>query len=184
MNVYDFDKTIFRGDSTARFYVYCLRKNPKIFKRVPRLGWEALTLLKKDKQRFKQHMFGFLTDLSDPEQMISDFWDREIGRIKPWYLKQKKNDDLIISASPEFLIRPAMARLGVKNVLASPVDLLTGLYGGMNCHGEEKVSRYRIYARGARIDEFYSDSLSDAPMARMSQKAFLVKGNRITPWPK
>ena len=29
MNVYDFDKTIYRGDSTMDFWRYCLKRYPK-----------------------------------------------------------------------------------------------------------------------------------------------------------
>ena len=184
MNVYDFDKTIFRGDSTARFYIFCLKRNPKIWKRVPRLAFEALTVLPRRKQLFKQHMFGFLKDLDDPEKAVTEFWDANQKYMKQWYLSQKQSDDLIISASPEFLIRPIMKRLGVSNVLASPVDIYTGLYGGRNCHGEEKLNRYRIYARGQQIDRFYSDSKADQPLAGIAKEAFLVKGEKLLPWGK
>ena len=30
VNVYDFDKTIFDGDSTQKFYLYLLKKQPQI----------------------------------------------------------------------------------------------------------------------------------------------------------
>ena len=35
MNVYDFDNTILRGDSTARFFAYCLLHRPKMWLDVP-----------------------------------------------------------------------------------------------------------------------------------------------------
>ena len=59
MTVYDFDNTILRGDSTARFYAYCLVRNPRMLLRLPGLLWGALFVLKRDKQRFKQDMFAF-----------------------------------------------------------------------------------------------------------------------------
>lgn len=182
MNAYDFDKTIFAGDSTAKFYVYCLVRHPSMLRRLPKLIWEAATLLKKDKQRFKQNLFAFLTDLPDPQAAVNAFWDKHLGGIKPFYLARKRSDDVIISASPEFLIVPAMERLGVRTVMASPVDIATGLYRGLNCHGEEKVRRLRERLPGAEIDEFYSDSRSDTPMAKISKRAFLVKGNKIRDW--
>ena len=37
---------------------------------------------------------------------------------------------------------------------------------------------------GGEIDEFYSDSHSDDPLAKISKKAFLVKGDRILDWDK
>ena len=105
-------------------------------------------------------------------------------RVKPYYLQRKRDDDVIISASPLFLVAPAMARLGIKGVIASPVDMRTGVYSGLNCHGEEKVRRFGELYPGAEIDEFYSDSLSDSPLARLAKKAFLVKGNELLPWPE
>ena len=35
MNVYDFDNTILRGDSTARFFAYCLSHYPKMWLDIP-----------------------------------------------------------------------------------------------------------------------------------------------------
>ena len=35
MNVYDFDNTILRGDSTARFVAWCLRHYPSVWPGVP-----------------------------------------------------------------------------------------------------------------------------------------------------
>lgn len=35
MNVYDFDKTIYNGDSTRDFYLYSLIKHPEMLKYVP-----------------------------------------------------------------------------------------------------------------------------------------------------
>ena len=183
MNVYDFDNTVIRGDSSFLFYVWCLRRHPKIVRRLPGVAYHAVKYLKKDKQHFKQHMFGYLNDLTDPEKEVSAFWDRNIRRVKPYYMQGKRDDDVIISASPLFLVAPAMARLGVKAVIASPVDMRTGVYGGLNCHGKEKVRRFLEEYPDAAIDGFYSDSLSDAPLAQLAKKAFLVKGNELLPWP-
>ena len=35
MNCYDFDKTIYRSDSSCDFYLFCLRHYPKILRRLP-----------------------------------------------------------------------------------------------------------------------------------------------------
>lgn len=182
MNVYDFDKTIFCGDSTARFYRFCLGRTPKMWRRLPRLALEALFVLPMDKTRFKQSMFGFLKDLDDPEKAVAEFWQRNRGRIKPFYLEKRRADDIIISASPEFLLRPILTELGVTRLLASPVDIHTGLYSGENCHGREKVRRLRETYGDVQIDEFYSDSHVDDPLAEIAKTAFRVKGDRILPW--
>ena len=182
MNAYDFDKTIFDGDSTARFYVYCLLRTPRMLLRIPRLVFEAVLLLKKDKQKFKQNMFGFLTDLKDADRMIAAFWKKNEKRIKKFYLAQQREDDLIASASPKFIVKPMTDKLGIKYLIASPVDVKTGLYYGKNCHGQEKVVRFRREFPGMTIEKFYSDSHSDDPMAAIAKEAFMVKGEKLSAW--
>jgi len=182
MNVYDFDKTIFMGDSTVEFYKFCLARTPRMWLRLPKLAYGALFVLKKDKQRFKQDMFAFLRDLKEPEKMVDEFWKQNINRIYLWYLKQKRDDDVIISASPKFLVKPAMQLLGGGVVLASPVNVFTGLYEGFNCHGDEKVRRYRAMYGNTPIQSFYSDSHSDDPMAFISQSAYIVRDGKLLGW--
>ena len=80
-------------------------------------------------------------------------------------------------------MRPAAERLGVW-LIATPMDKRTGKIEGRNCHDEEKVRRFRAEYPGAEVEEFFSDSLSDTPMARLAKRAFLVKrGGVLTPWP-
>ena len=58
----------------------------------------------------------------------------------------------------------------------------TGRYHGQNCHGAEKVRRFREAFNETPIAAFYSDSRSDAPLAMLAEKAYLVKGEERTPW--
>jgi putative flippase GtrA len=66
--------------------------------------------------------------------------------------------------------------------LASPVDPQTGAYRGKNCRGEEKVRRFRERYPYGEINCFYSDSLSDAPLAKLAGQAFMIQGDSIVPW--
>lgn len=181
MNVYDFDKTVFDGDSTARFYRYCIARRPSLILRFP-LPAAARYLVKRDadsKLAFKERFYRFLQKIDDIDGEVQRFWRGKT--LKSWYLEQKREDDVIISASPEFLLAPVCERLGVA-LLASRVDKHTGKYDGLNCHGEEKVRRFRERYGDAKIDEFYSDSRSDAPLARLAAKAYLVKGDKLIEW--
>ena len=185
MNVYDFDQTIYHGDSTVDFYFYCLRHKPLMMRSVPgTIGAFALYQAGKwDKTRFKQQMYRFLTAIGDSEQMVRDFWSTHIKNIKPWYIeKTRREDDVIISASPEFLLQPACNQLGIKYLMASRVDSHTGKYTGINCWGEEKVRRFREVFGDAQIETFYSDSLSDTPLAREAKTAWIVRGDQLIPW--
>lgn len=186
MNVYDFDNTILRGDSTARFFAWCLLHRPAMWLDVPGQALNGLlfVLKRREKQAFKQRMLAFLTRIGDVDAAVEAFWRANIGRVKAWYGEKHRPDDVVISASPEFLIRPACDQLGIRHVLGSPVDKRTGRFGGPNCHGEEKVRRFREIWPEAQIDEFYSDSYSDAPLAALAKRAWLVKGDVLSEWDK
>lgn len=185
MNVYDFDQTIYHGDSTVDFYFYCMRHKPLMLRSVPGTGVAFALYQAKiwNKTQFKQQMYRFLTALGDTEQVVHAFWESHIGNIKTWYIeKTQREDDVIISASPEFLLQPACEQLGIRHLMASRVDPHTGRYTGINCWGEEKVRRFREVFGEASIETFYSDSLSDTPLARLADTAWIVRGDQLIPW--
>ena len=184
MNVYDFDNTILRGDSTARFFAWCLRKRPRMWRDAPAQAVNGLLFVLKlrKKQAFKQRMLHFLTLIGDVDRAMDEFWADNFSRVKAWYPPRHRDDDVVISASPEFLIRPACQKLGIRVVIGSPVDKRSGLFLGPNCHGREKVARFRARFPGGRIGEFFSDSRSDRPLAELAEKAWLVKGEKLLPW--
>lgn len=183
MNVYDFDKTIFDGDCSMDFYFFNLRRHPAVLLALPIQVYGAfLYAIKRiEKTEFKQMNYRYFQYLKDIDADIKKFWEKNFHRIKPWYLDQKREDDVIISASPEFLLRPVTDRLNVF-LIGSIVDKVTGEYDGMNCYHEEKVFRFREHFSLADMDAFYSDSYSDQPMAEHAKKAFMVKGDLISPW--
>ncbi|MGM9676174.1 MAG: haloacid dehalogenase-like hydrolase [Butyricicoccus sp.] len=185
MNVYDFDQTIYHGDSTVDFYFYCLRHRPLMVYSWPGTAvafalYQAKVI---DKTRFKQQMYHFLRAVGDTDRLVQDFWRSHLKNIKSWYLdKTRREDDVIISASPEFLLKPACEQLGIKYLMASRVDPHTGIYTGVNCWGEEKVRRFYEKFGKVPIETFYSDSLSDTPLARLADTAWIVRGDALIPW--
>lgn len=182
-NSYDFDETIYEGDCSYDFYYYALRKKPYIVWRLLYVGLLApLYLLRiKDKTWFKQVFFTYLRDMNG-ESDISDFWDRNIHKIKKFYMDQMRPDDIIISASPYQLVNEACRRIGIKNVIGTDMDMNTGKISGLNCYGQEKVVQLAAQIGDVHIEEFYSDSRSDSPMAEIADRAYMVKGEKIEPW--
>ena len=61
MNVYDFDDTIFRGDSTRAFWAYCLKRAPGLARFLPRQCAAAVryALGRTAKEAFKEAFFPF-----------------------------------------------------------------------------------------------------------------------------
>lgn len=186
MNVYDFDNTIYNGDSTLDFYLFCLKKNPKIIFVMPKQIYSVLQYLcgKITKTKFKECFYSFLPRMNNIENTVIEFWNKNEAKIKSWYLEQHKGDDVIITASPEFLIREICNRIHVNTLIASKVSPYDGKYTGINCYGEEKVRRYKEIYQNVKIDKIYSDSMSDLPLAYIAKEAYLVKSNNIEVWKK
>ena len=184
MNIYDFDETIYDSDSTKDFYFYCLRKYPKILLSVPCMAWAFFMYILgvKTKTQFKEKMYRFLRCVPDIDAALADFWDINEHKVKKWYKDRQKEDDIIISASPEFLLSPICKRVGIKHLIASRVDKHSGLYTGENCWGEEKVKRLYEVFPDAKCGEFYSDSLSDTPLAEIADTAKIIRGNELIDW--
>ena len=184
MNVYDFDKTIYNGDSTYDFYMYSIKKNPKtLFKVHNAIGGAIKHYVFKrcSKTQFKEKIYTFLK-YANTEKEVELFWNKNEHKIKKWYLKNKKDDDVIISASPEFLLKDICKRLDIKYLIASKVDSNSGKYTGENCYGEEKVKRFYKEIKNGKINEFYSDSYSDSPLAKIAEKSYLVVGDELKEW--
>ena len=175
INSYDFDKTIYDGDSSADFYKYCLKKNKKVLLQAPVQLWGTILYVLKitDKTRFKERVFSFLKRIDDVDLYVEDFWKDHLKNIKKWYLDQKDKTDVIISASPEFLLKPLEKKLKV-NVIASRVDKKTGKFLSKNCHDYDKSKRYEeLYNK--KIKAFYSDSIkADRAMLEYAKEAYLV----------
>lgn len=186
MNVYDWDNTIYQGDSTADFVGWLYVHRPLTLLSVFRTGICGLLygLHLMDKLTFKQNLYHMFVFVKDMDSTADEFVTSHMDHVKPWYLEQKRADDMVISASPAFTIEHFCAELGIVNVIASIVDPRTGKYTGLNCHGAEKVRRLKEQTSQVKMDAFYSDSLSDAPLAQMAEKAYLVKGNNRLAWPE
>lgn len=184
MNVYDFDKTIYSGDSTLDFYLFCLKRYPVILLDLPKqmIGFLKYKAGKVKKTKFKECFFCFLKRLPDCDKEVSMFWDKNQHKIKSWYKRQQRKDDIVISASPEFLLNEICHREGIDYLIASQVNKINGIFKTENCYGEEKVKRFRLSFPNAVVKCFYSDSYSDMPMALISEKAYIVKNNQLIYW--
>ena len=186
MNVYDFDLTIFPGDCAIGFALWCMNRHPKLwFTFFPMIIFNfikhELGLI--PNYLLQRKMFSYLTMIDDFDEQIEKYWDVNEKKIVPWYLAQKRDDDLIISASPKCIIEPIAKRLGVR-CMASDYDREFGVFVDNLMYAKEKA-RYMIDHGFPLIENFYSDSLSDTPLALCAEKAHLVtdKATKVIDWP-
>ena len=186
MNVYDFDKTIFPGDCSIGFCFWCMKRHPKMYFTFFPKALKNLILRKLGKMPeylMQRKFFGYLTMIDDFDEQIERYWDKNEKKISAWYLKQKRPDDLIISASPTCIIEPIANRLGV-NFMATEFDRQFGVFLNNHMYAKENA-KYMIDNGFPVIENFYSDSLADTPLALCAEKAHLVINNASTvvDWP-
>ena len=186
MNVYDFDGTIFTSDCSIGFAIWCMNHHPKLwFTFFPKAIWNLYRSKKGKMPEYlmQRKFFRYLTLIDDFDAQIERYWDKNEKKIASWYLKQKRPDDLIISASPTCIIAPIAKRLGVHYV-ATEYDREFGVLLNNLMYAKEKA-RY-IFDHGfPKIEHFYSDSLADTPLALCAEKAHLVtdKATKVVDWP-
>ncbi|MDR1418293.1 MAG: haloacid dehalogenase-like hydrolase [Endomicrobium sp.] len=179
-NTYDFDGTIYDGDSTVDFYLFSLKKSPKLlltllpnFVNVIRFKLKLIT-----RSEFKEQFYKLFLPKIDTNKFVEQFWQAYEHKIKQWYLTQKQPSDLIISASADFLLEPICQKLSV-HLLASKVDPKTGKLLSPNLRGIEKVKLFQKHYSNQTIDNFYTDQISDKPMMELAKHCFLVDKNKI-----
>lgn len=181
IDLYDFDKTIYDGDSTIDFYLYCLRKKPALLKYLPYQLWHGILFVLRIEKKtiFKGNFFIFLRGIDNLERYVEGFWMANERKIKPWYTQRDHGSDVIISASPEFLLKPITKKLKALKIIATRVDTKTGRIDGKNCHGDEKVVRLRREITDPRVAETYTDSLSDMPILQLADRKYMVNRHKI-----
>lgn len=182
MNIYDFDNTIFKGDSSVRFIKYSLIRYPlKVLYSFIKSLKESIKYVfhKSNFGNIKSELFSFIKYIDNLDDYINDYVLKNQHRIKKFYLEQKKDNDVIISASFDFIVKPFCEKLGIKYIIATKYDIKKGIIIGNNCKGREKVIRFKEIFNNKEVNEAYSDSLSDIPMFNLAKKAYLVKDNNI-----
>jgi len=184
MNVYDFDGTIYNGDSSIDFWLFCLKKKKSLVLYLPFqcLAFVLYSLRVFDKNGLKSAFFSFFKGIRCVDDFVNLFWDENENKIANWYQDVKRQDDCVISASPEFLLREICNRMKILNLIATDVDTTTGKLKGKNCYGHRKVELWKQKFPKETLNCFYSDSKSDAPMARLANNAFFVRKDVISKW--
>lgn len=183
MNVYDFDNTIYRGESAFDFFLFCIRRKKQLIKvvlpvirdiilyKTCRMPWDKFC------ERGRYYTETFFTLFDDIPKLVSDFWDSHEHKIKPFYKKTRKPDDVIVTANVDVLVGEIFRRMGIENYISSKFDLSQGRLTQI-CFSENKVKLF-TEKYGMTIDAFYTDSDNDAPLMELAKEVYMVRGNKI-----
>lgn len=186
MNVFDFDNTIYDGESTLDLFFYYIIRKPWLIKHLPAV-LKAFARYKKGEISLTEAIERYVPMVEKDALRVFDFekdppafWDKHMKKIKPLYEQLRSDDDLIITASPDFSIEEVCRRLGIKRYLTSRVNRQTGKIEFANIR-ENKIKAFLEAYGDAEIENFYTDSAkNDAVLIDRAHHAFIIKGNKIT----
>ena len=186
MNVYDFDGTIYDGDSCRDIVKYGLRKHPIL---TLQSLFGALNKYIKYKrglvpfEEVKEKLLSFIFKIKNYNKFIDGFVNDHARKIKKWYFKRKDTNDVIVSASYELWLVKFARKIGIKHVIGTKTNK-DGKIIGKNCKHKEKVIRFRKLFPHKKIESSYTDSSVDIPILEIAQKSYVVEGNDLKPYKK
>jgi len=197
---FDFDGTLTRGGSVFG-YLSALRGRAAVLSATaalaPRLAHAALAggpVADRTKELLFERVMGGV-DLKRAEAVGADFaLDHLESHLRPsvqqrfdWH-RRRGDRVVIVSASPELYVGPAGDRLGADGVIATRLavegDALTGRYEGLNCRGDEKIRRLRLWITESGEEPArlwaYGNSRGDLSMLRAADDG--VNVGRLGRW--
>ncbi len=181
-DLYDFDGTIYDGDSGIDFVKFAIKKHPSfIFGILGSLGIVILYKLGlRTKEQMKTRLFSFFKKIDDMDTFVKEFWEKHEHKIKSFWIEKKNhNKDVIISASAVFWLKPIADKYKVCALVATDIDPKTGEVIGANCHGKEKVRRfYEEFPKGI-VSKMYTDSVADLPLIEEAKNGYMIKRDKI-----
>ena len=185
MNVFDFDNTIYDGESTLDLFFFYIVRKPWLIKNLPTV-LKAFARYKKGDVSLTEVIEHYVPMVEKDALRVFDFendpkvfWDKHEKKIKPLYNELRSDDDLIITASPDFNIEEICRRLGIRRHLTSRVDRETGKILFVNIR-ENKIKAYEEEYGSIPIENFYTDSPeNDSLLIEKAKHAFVVKKNTV-----
>ncbi len=180
IDVYDFDGTLYDGDSTVDFVFFCLRRHPALLLGLPGLTRAALGLAlgRCGLTAFKTVLFGQMARRICLTEEAALFWQdpKTRARLGRWFERTPRDLPIVIaSASPEFELQHAAELLGVQWLIGTRCDPATGRLLGKNCRGEEKLRRIGEQLGEFEIRAMYTDDArADGPLLARAQEGYIV----------
>ncbi len=189
LHVYDLDKTLINGDSNELWHEY-----------LQELGILDDEFIKEDKRLMDLYAQGKLDmdmylefavsafKLID-KQKIESLMDKFLtSKIKPIVHKEAEKiiknakHKLIISATPEFIVRPISHMLGIDECIGMRLVMengkFTGKYEKPLSYKGGKVDCLKIWLKEKDLHPekitFYSDSINDLPLLEFADFAYCV----------
>lgn len=185
MKVFDFDNTLYRGESSLDFSLYMIHRNKKILLYLPVIFSNAvrykLCLVGKEEleKTINDYMKILIRSREEILDLVTSFWARNARKLDRRMISLIEPEDVIVTAGPSFLLDGIRSQLRTDHILSSEVDLERKEIIHFNFK-DNKVRRFREIYGSRNIDRFYTDSYNDKAMMDISKRVYLVKNGKIT----
>jgi len=185
MKVFDFDNTLYHGESAVDLALYMIGNNRKIILYLPKIFVNLIKykLCMVEKKKMVAAINDFLRNaLRDKNEIFSavdGFWEKNRCKLDKAMLKRIEKDDIIITAGPDFLINGIRDLINTDHIISSRIDAEKMKVKYLN-FGENKVKGYKAMYGDRRIDCFYTDSYNDKALMDISDKVYIVKKGRLS----
>ena len=179
MKVFDFDNTLYDGESLVDFFEFLcdkkdeLRKYKKLVRimlKLYEMNMLPMSLLRKELNKHKNDV-SFST--SNIDKYVNEFWDKNRHKLNKDLIKLINKDDLIITASLDVLLNPIRKELKTKHIISSIANIEKKDIDFI-CYKENKVLKYKELYKKELIDVLYTDSYADKPLMDISKKVILI----------
>lgn len=182
VNMYDFDNTIYDGESTVDFFLFCLKKKKNLIKYLPLVFSTALRY--KLKLLSIDDLFSAASKMTsefqkndvDFHDLAKEFWETKKSKLKFNFINMLTENDIVITASPRFLIEQIQPLLKTRRIICSEFDTKRGQFE-FACYRENKAIALKEQYPQINVNYFYTDSMNDLFLMKFAKKSFLVKKN-------
>ncbi len=184
MQVFDFDKTIYKGISSFEFAFEAIKREPQLLKYSKIM---VSTVFRYLTNKLKLYSIEDLIRenikvVIDRKELIDNisltFWnEKRLKRLNKDVLKLVHDEDVICSTSPSFVIEGVRNSLPTKNIITTQVDFETGdLFLNFK---RNKVDKIKELYPDSNIENLYTDSYTDRPLMEVAKNVYLVKGKSL-----
>lgn len=106
--VYKFNKIIYQGNIDKDFYFFCCKKNKRLYLYFfQHMFFYILSLISlKAEMYYKKTYYTYLKRIKDINLIVDEFAIKNKKKIKAWYNNQYNKNNLIVSNSPDFIVKP------------------------------------------------------------------------------
>ena len=184
MKVFDFDNTLYHGESSVDLALFLIKTNKKIILHLPSIFGNLIIykMCLASREHIENVINNFLKtaiqDKDELDRLVDRFWEQYQDRLDKRLLKLVRSDDIIISAGPTMLISKIKDLLNTENIIGTEIDTDKKEVTYFN-FGSNKVKRFRELYKDEKVDCFFTDSYNDKAMMDAAEKVYMVNKGRL-----